>query len=145
MATNPADGQSTTSSIQKTLQLQASKSWAEHVAKEFNSEVKRAVDGAIYGIVGQDVLRTFHAVLKEQYNINPNEIPFHPVTVFDTLEHTFGAKGARTISRAIAKRLCYRLNLQFAEMDNYRLQDYLEQAKKELRLPSHQVSRADER
>ncbi len=41
---------------EKTTRAEASKIWTTHVAKEFNVEVKRAVDGAIYGIVGKDVL-----------------------------------------------------------------------------------------
>jgi hypothetical protein len=115
-------------------QSEASKSWAAHVTKEFNNEVKRAIDGAIYGIVGQDVLRALYEHLKEHYDVTPDEVPYRLDTVFETLEQTFGVKGARTISRAISKRLYYRLNLQFVETENFRLQDYLEQAKKQLAL-----------
>ena len=112
----------------------ASKAWTTYVTKELNNEVKYAVDSAIFGIVGVDVLRALYKHLREHYDITPDEIPYRLDTVFDTLEQTFGVKGARTLSRAIAKRLYYRLNLQFVETENYRLQDYLEQAKKELRL-----------
>jgi hypothetical protein len=119
---------------EKTTQSETPKLWAAHVSEEFNSEVKRAIDGAIFGIVGQDVLRSLYTHLKEQYDITPNEIPNRLDSVFETLEQTFGGKGARTLSRAIARRLYIRLNLQFVETENYRLQDYMEQAKKELRL-----------
>ena len=135
LATSPANGQSATSPIQDTLQSQASKSWAEHVVKEFNNEVKRSVDGTIYAIVGRIVLRALYTHLNEHYDITPDEIPYRLDSPFATLEHTFGVKGARTISRAIAKRLYYRVNLQLVEIENYRLQDYIEQAKKELLLP----------
>ena len=104
------------------------------MGKEFNSETKRAVEGAIYGIMGRDVLKAFHELLKERYHLTPDEIPHRVDAVFEILEHTFGYKGARTISRVIAKRLYYRLNLQFVARPDYRLQDYLEQAKKELKL-----------
>ena len=119
---------------EKPTQSEASKMWAAHVTKEFNSEVKRSVDGAIYVIVGQDVLRALYTHLKEHYDITPDEIPYRLDSMFETLEQTFGVKGARTLSRSIAKRLYFRLNLQFVETENYRLQDYIEQAKKELRL-----------
>jgi len=119
---------------EKPTKEDASKQWTAHVTKEFNSEVKHAIEGAIYGIVGQDVLRSLYKHLKEHYDITPDEIPYRLDTVFETLERTFGVQGARTLSRAIAKRLYYRLNLQFVETENYRLQDYLEQAKNELRL-----------
>jgi len=119
---------------EKPTQAVASKAWTTYVTKELNNEVKYAVDSAIFGIVGVDVLRALYKHLREHYDITPDEIPYRLDTVFDTLEQTFGVKGARTLSRAIAKRLYYRLNLQFVETENYRLQDYLEQAKKELRL-----------
>ncbi len=105
--------------------------------EEFNSEVKRAIDGTIFGIVGQDVLRSLYKHLEKNYDITPDEVPYRLETVFETLERTFGVKGARTLSRAIARRLYYRLNLQFVETENYRLQDYMEQAKKELLLEIH--------
>ena len=119
---------------QKPTRSEASERWTKHVRKEFNSEVKRAIDGAIFGIVGQDVLRALYESLKRNYDITSDEIPYRLDTVFDTLEHTFGVIGARTLSRAIAKRLYYSLNIPFTERENYRLQDYLEEAKKILRL-----------
>ncbi|MGA3405860.1 MAG: hypothetical protein ABSD49_09030 [Candidatus Bathyarchaeia archaeon] len=72
--------------------------------------------------------------LGEHYDITPDEVPYRLDTLFETLEQTFGVKGARTLSKAIARRLYFRFNLQFVETENYRLQDYLEQAKKELLL-----------
>ena len=123
--------------VDETARTEASERWIAHVAKEFNIEVKRAVDGAIFGIVGQDVLRALYEHLKEHYDITPDEIPYRLESVFETLEQTFGVQGARTLSRAIAKRLYLRLNLQFVETEDYRLQDYLEQAKKELRLQKY--------
>ena len=113
---------------------EASEKWRQHVTQEFTKEFRYAFDSAIYGIVGQDVLRSLYEYLKEHYDITPDEIPYRSDTVFETLERTFGVKGARTLGRAIAKRLYYRLNLQFVETEDYRLQDYLEQAKKELKL-----------
>ena len=119
---------------EKPTRAEASEKWKEHVTKEFNNEFKQAFDGAIFGIVGQDVLRSLYTHLKDHYDITPDEVPYRLDTVFETLELAFGVKGARTISRAIAKRLYRRLNLQFVETENYRLQDYLEQAKKDLQL-----------
>ncbi len=98
-------------------------------AKEFNDEVKRAIDGAIYAIVGQDVLRSLRNHLKTHYDITPDEIPYRLDTLFETLEHTFGLSGARTLSRAIARRIYYRYNIDFIVKDGYKLQDYLEDAK----------------
>ena len=100
--------------------------------KEFNDEVKRAVDGAIFGIVGQEVLRALHKHLKDKYAVTPDEIPYRLDTVFEILEHTFGVAGARTLGNAIPRRLYFRYNLQFSETEGYKLQDYLERAKRQL-------------
>ena len=48
------------------------------------------------------------------------------------LESTFGPTGARTIGRAIAKRLYWKLGIQFPQRDEYKLQDYVEEAKRHL-------------
>jgi hypothetical protein len=103
-------------------------------ANEFNEEVKRAIDGAIFGLVGQGVLQSLYKHLKDHYDITPNDVPMRLDTLFETLEHVFGVTGARTIGKAIARRLYFRFNLQFVDAQNASLQDYLQQAKKELRL-----------
>jgi len=119
---------------EKPTRTEASEQWVAHVTKEFNSEVKYAIDGAIFSLVGGGVLAALYKNLKEHYDITPDEIPYRLDSVFETLEHTFGVKGARTLSRVVARRLYFRLNLQFVEKENYRLQDYLEDAKKKLKL-----------
>ena len=101
-------------------------------ATEFNDEVRRVIDDAIRGIVGVNVLQSLHKHLKNRYDITPEEIPYRLDMLFQTLEETFGVAGARTIANAIAKRIYLKYNLQFTETQGYRLQDYLEQAKKQL-------------
>jgi hypothetical protein len=100
--------------------------------KEFNDEVKRAIDGGISDIVGKNVVESLYKHLKEHYDIVPDEIPYRTDTLFETLEHTFGMAGARTLSRAIARRVYAQMGLPFIEPPDYRLQDYLEDAKKQL-------------
>jgi len=98
--------------------------------KEFNDEVKRAIDGAIYGIVGQDVLKSLRNYLNDHYSITPDEMPYRLDTLLETLEYTFGVAGTRTLVRAIARRVYYRYGIDFIPRDGYRLQDYLEEAKR---------------
>jgi hypothetical protein len=95
-----------------------------------NSEVKSAIDEAVFNLLGQDILESLYKHLSDHYDITPNEVPYRLDTLFDTLERTFGVRGARTISRAIAKRIYLKLNLRFIELPNNRLQDYIEQAKR---------------
>jgi hypothetical protein len=102
------------------------------VTGDFNDEVKFAIDDAIRGIVGVNVLQSLYEHLKNRYDITSEEIPYRLDILFQTLEHTFGAAGARTLTNATAKRIYLKYNLQFTEIQGYRLQDYLEQAKKQL-------------
>ena len=78
--------------------------------------------------MGKDVVGSLY---KQSDDIAPDEIPYRTDTLFETLEHTFGVTGARTLSRAIARRLYSQMGIRFIELPNYRLQDYLEQAKKQ--------------
>ena len=107
---------------------------AQHTIKEFNDEVKLAIDDAISAILGQQVLKALYAHLQEHYDITRDEIPYRLDTLFDALENTFGVKGALTLGRVIAKRFYARMGLQFVELGNYKLQDYLEDAKIDLEL-----------
>jgi hypothetical protein len=101
-------------------------------ATEFSDEVRRAIDDAIRGIVGVNVLQSLHKHLKNRYDITPEEIPYRLDTLFQTLEYTFGVAGAGTLAKAIANRIYLKYNLQFPETHGYTLQEYLEQAKKQL-------------
>jgi hypothetical protein len=104
----------------------------KHTTNEFNDEVKLVIDDTISTVVGPQVLEAVYDHLKEHYDVTENEIPYRLDTLFNTLEWVFGFKGALTISRVIARRIYVRMGLRFIELPNYRVQDYLEQAKKEL-------------
>ena len=100
--------------------------------EDFNDELKRVIDSVIFGIVGQNVLRALHKHLKERYDITPNEIPYRLDTLFEILENTFGVTAARTLGNVIVRRLYFRYNLQFGDTKGYRLQDYVDEAKRQL-------------
>ena len=102
--------------------------------KEFNDEVRFAIDSAVFGLMGQGVLSSLYRHLKDQYDITPEKVPSRLDILFETLERIFGEAGARTIGKAIARRFYFRMGLKFMEAENLRLQDYLELAKKELGL-----------
>lgn len=105
---------------------------ASRTVKEFNDEVKLAIDGTISTVLGQQVLKAVYDHLKEHYDVTGDEIPYPLDTLFDMLEKNFGVKGALTLSRVIARQVYVRMGLRFIELPGYRLQDYLEQAKKQL-------------
>ncbi|MGA3110177.1 MAG: hypothetical protein ABSD99_12140 [Candidatus Bathyarchaeia archaeon] len=107
---------------------------AQRTHKEFNNEVKLAIDNALYTILGQQVLKAVYESLRVHHGITSDEIPYRLDTLFKTLESTFGYQGAITLGRVIAKRVYARMGLQFRELPDYELQDYLDQAKKQLTL-----------
>jgi len=113
---------------------------AQRSFKEFNDGVKWALDSTIYEVLGQEVLKAVYDHLRDRYAITGDEIPYRLDAVFDTLEGTFGFKGARTISRAAARRFYFKMGLRFIENPEYRLQDYIELAKKQLRLMPIEIS-----
>ena len=94
--------------------------------------MKRAIDGTILGIVGEDVLRSLYKHLSDRYDISPDELPYRLDTLFEAVEDTFGVRGARTLGKAIARRFYFDHGLHFVETEGDTLQDYLEQAKRQL-------------
>lgn len=111
---------------------------AQHVTrptgKAFNDEVKLAIDSVISTVVGRQVLKALYDNLKVHYGITENEVPYRLDTMFATLGGVFGVNGALTLGRLIARRVYDQIGLRFVELPDYRLQDYLEQAKKQLSL-----------
>lgn len=102
------------------------------VTKDFNDEVKVAFDDVVVGLVGPKVLVSLYQHLETHYGLSGLEVPYRLDTLSEVLENVFGEAGARTIGKAVAKRLYFRLSLDFHDAHNYILKDYLEQAKKEL-------------
>jgi hypothetical protein len=100
--------------------------------KDFNKEVKSALDMVILGLTGPSVLVSLHRHLKDHYGITPDEIPYRLNTVFGVLESVFGVAGVDTIKRATAKRLCQNVGLDFSDVFGYDLPDYVELCKKRL-------------
>ena len=98
----------------------------------FAKEVRFAIDGVIFSVMGPNVLASLYKHLKEHHNVTPDELPYRLDTTLGVLESVFGVAGVRTIERATAKRLYALYHLDFVDNPNYKLQDYLRQAKKEL-------------
>ena len=78
--------------------------------------------------MGEQVLKAVYAHLKDHHGITAEEIPYQLDTLMKTLEATFGAAGAKTIGKAIAKRFYSRMGLEFSDKPAYSLQDYLQDA-----------------
>jgi hypothetical protein len=95
--------------------------------KDFNAEVTRAIDAALSEILGERVLVVMYRHLKDHYDIDADEIPYHLTTIIRVLEEMFGAVGTRAIGSDVAKKLYNQVGLRFVERANYSLNDYIEE------------------
>jgi hypothetical protein len=95
--------------------------------RDFNKEIARAIDAALYETVGQTILEALHRHLKNHYDIGSDQIPYHLPTIIRVLEEMFGAVGTRAIGSDVAKKLYNQVGLRFVERANYSLNDYIEE------------------
>ena len=99
---------------------------------DFNGKLRAAIDETIIDLLGKSVLAALQDHLLKHYAVTPDEIPYRLDTMFESLERVFGVTGARTIGWTIARKLYLKIGLPFVEHENYRLEDYIEDAKKML-------------
>lgn len=100
--------------------------------REFDGKLLKSIDLTLSDLLGQAVLEALHRHLKELYDLIPDEVPYHLETLFEVLEYTLGVTATKTIGRAIARDFYARIGLRYVDIENYGLEDYVEQAKKEL-------------
>lgn len=96
---------------------------------ELNSAFLESMDEAITRLLSQEVVDALYSDLKNKRSINREQIPDNLPTLCIVLEKYFGI-GARTIGRAIARRLYSKLGLEFVSMGDYQLINYVEGAKR---------------
>ena len=98
---------------------------------DFNEALLNAIDVTVVALTGPSVLGSLYQHLKEFHDISRDDLPNHLDKLLVVLSGIFGTKGLRTISRAIAVELYFRLKISFLKND-YTLQEYVENAKREL-------------
>ena len=97
---------------------------------DFNEALLKAIDVTVVALTGPSVLASLYQHLKEFYDISREDLPNHLDKLLDVLSGIFGTRGLRTISRAIAVELYFRLKISILK-NNYTLQQYVEDAKKQ--------------
>jgi hypothetical protein len=100
--------------------------------RDFNGSLKRAIDDSVRGVFGPSVLETLYRVLDEKYSVTPDELPYRLETLWDVLEHGLGHVSARTVGRSIARLFYTRAGLKFVSNPDWKLEDYVEEAKRQL-------------
>lgn len=102
---------------------------------DFCGTLNNSISESIRGLLGPNVVDTLYRILEEEYSVTSDELSYHLETLWEVLERGMGYVGSRTIGRSIAKLFYSRLGLHFIPYPGWRLQEYVEEAKKLSSLP----------
>jgi len=97
---------------------------------DFNVKLLATIDDTMSALLGASALNTLHEHLTKEYNLAPDKLPHRIDTFVEVLDSVFGVAGSKTIGMAIASNFYSEIGLRFVASENFRLQDYLEHAKK---------------
>ena len=97
---------------------------------DFHVELQIAIDETISNLLGERILESLYEHLTKEHDLPPDKLPYQLNTFIEVLDKVFGAAGSRTIGWAIARDFYSKIGLRFVHNESFRLQDYLEQAKK---------------
>jgi len=101
-------------------------------SKNFNEEVQSVLDDTISRLLGREILDSLYRLLRDQYDVTRDEVPYRLETVFHLLYDVLDEPGVQTIQMVAAKRLYEKFGLTFLYFDDLGLQDYVGQAKEAL-------------
>jgi len=102
--------------------------------QKFNKILLESIDETISDLLSKKVKDALYTHLERVRSVSKDEIPYRLDVLSRTLEDTFGAGGSLTISRAIAKRLYFRLEMAPINVTPARtLKEYIENARKNFR------------
>ena len=103
--------------------------------RQFNSLLVESIDETITTLLSQQVANTIYCHLEKDHCITKDEIPYRLETLFSMVEDTLGTPSSRTLSKAVAKKLYTKLDLNFPKHNGpiLTLGEYVEQAKIKLR------------
>jgi hypothetical protein len=104
--------------------------------KGFNELFCQAIDDSLSELFGASVLSSLHAAIEKHGTVNQAELLYRPETMHSVLEFVFGVKGAYTIEKRVVRRFYNILDLPFTNVIGYTLEDYVEAARKRIKLSS---------
>ena len=96
---------------------------------EFDRLLVRSLDESFSAILGEIPKKTFYDGLEKNHAIARNRIPDRLNEFTAALETVFGVACSKVIVRIIVKRLYSNLGLTFIERPDWRLLDYVTEAK----------------
>lgn len=99
---------------------------------EFRNALLDSVDYGLL-VLGEIVRQTIYNRLESNYQIERTEIPEKLEGFHAALAGIFGRRGI-VVERLVAKKLCDRLRLKFEDHENWTIVDYVNHAKKAVRV-----------
>ncbi len=88
-----------------------------------------SVDESLTGVLGEIVRNAVYNALEKHYSIARNQIPERLNDFALGLDRSFGVVPGKTIGKVIVKRLYSKLGLTFIEKTDWRLPDYVKEAR----------------
>jgi hypothetical protein len=95
---------------------------------EFHVLLTDSIEEAITDLVGHGVMGALYFCLAEKYATTKDTLPYRLETLMSALRDNFG-ESADIMGKAVAKRFCQKLELQFVDVPGWDLIAYVEQAK----------------
>ena len=99
---------------------------------DFHQALLEAVDEGFLAL-GDSVRQAIYWHLENRFSIKRNEIPNRLKEFIEALKNIFG-EGAEILLKIIIKRFYIKLNLNFKEVENWSFIDYVENAKKSIKI-----------
>jgi len=97
--------------------------------REFDRLLIESVDESLAGLLGDVVRKAVYDALEKHFSITRNQIPERLDDFSLGLEKSFGIVPSKTIGKVIVKRFHSKLGLLFVERADWRLPDYVREAR----------------
>ena len=109
---------------------------------EFDRLLVESVDESFALILGEIPKRALYASIEKNHGVAINRVPERVDDFTVALETLFGVPASRSIARVIVKRLYSELGLTYVERPDWRLPDYVNEAKSRMTLCSRSNDRS---
>lgn len=88
-----------------------------------------SVDETLAAVLGEIIREAIHDALRNRFSITMDQVPERLDDFSSYLEKLLGAAPSKTIGKVIIKRFYAKLGLEFVERANWRLPDYVREAR----------------
>lgn len=103
---------------------------ARHLSEaDFGRLLVESVDESLDCVLGEIVRKAVYDALEKHHSIARNQIPKRLDDFTLGLENSFGVVPSKTIGKVVIKRLYSKLGLEFVERADWRLPDYVKEAR----------------